>query len=150
MLDTGNRPLLDYYIVDLRAFSFYGCVVQPQHNCYEGKFIMSSSKKNISRSAKSSTRYASIKLSQIVCDKQNDYCHRQPDATGFEPVTFGSGGGRRFCPKLNESKELRLLARGEVLAVVLSCLPLIGAYCISLHRSRIFGTLPMLSMQHAK
>ena len=41
---------------------------------------MASSKKVVSRSAKSSTRYTCIKLSQIVCDKQNDYCHRQSDA----------------------------------------------------------------------
>jgi ParB-like chromosome segregation protein Spo0J len=41
---------------------------------------MASSKKVVVRSAKSTTRYTCIKLSQIVSDKRNDYCHRQSDA----------------------------------------------------------------------
>ena len=69
---------------------------------------------------------------------------------GFEPLTLGSEGRRRFRPKLNTGKELRQLTRGKVLAVVLYCLPLIVAYCISLHPSRIFGALQMLSMHYAK
>ena len=89
-----------------------------------------------------------LPLNGTICRRLATFEEVSP--TGFEPVTFGSGGGRRFCPKLNAGKELRQLARGEVLPVVLHCLPLIGAYCIYLHRSRIFGTLPMLSMQPAK
>jgi hypothetical protein len=41
---------------------------------------MSTSKKAAVRSAKSTTRYTRVRLSQIRRDAEHDYCHRSPDA----------------------------------------------------------------------